>query len=284
MHDFDRKPLRWSPYLRWACDYRVPLSRRIYAEKRIGDHAAHYFIAGTGNYAIDGVTYSIEPGAVFSVRPGHGYRFELEAGVDVRMLNLHFDLIEEPASNCPFPCPDDAFLGGIELPSVFPAKQNILNRVAYERLFLELDKAWRGKGFVAQLKQKALLFEALSFLYANAMRERSVEIPNINAKALAIVTRLVEDAPARRHSLDELAKLAGVSKSLLCRVFMATVGKSPQSYITARRMELAADDLLKGGCSIKEIAVRYGFSDIQHFSRVFKRTCGVPPGRFRNSV
>jgi AraC-like DNA-binding protein len=46
-------------------------------------------------------------------------------------------------------------------------------------------------------------------------------------------------------------------------------------------MNLAAEFLLASDCLVKEAAARVGFSDADHFSRVFRAVHGVPPRRLR---
>lgn len=80
----------------------------------------------------------------------------------------------------------------------------------------------------------------------------------------------------------ELAEEAGVSSGHLARLFREELGCSPKEWIWATRCETAADLLRYTALSSAEIAFRCGFSTPQHFSRLFSKRMGQPPGRFRS--
>jgi AraC-like DNA-binding protein len=72
-----------------------------------------------------------------------------------------------------------------------------------------------------------------------------------------------------------------VEPSTLGRWFRTYQGTSPYQYLLRRKMNLAAEFLLASDGLVKEAAARVGFSDPDHFSRVFRAVHGVPPRRLR---
>ena len=83
----------------------------------------------------------------------------------------------------------------------------------------------------------------------------------------------------RNVPLDELATVAGVSKFHLARRFTEAVGLPPHTYQNRLRVHHAME-MLRGGASVQDAAVRTGFSDASHLCRHFKRFAGTTPGRF----
>jgi AraC-like DNA-binding protein len=65
--------------------------------------------------------------------------------------------------------------------------------------------------------------------------------------------------------------------------FRDAVGMSPIRYLTAWRMELAADRMLTTDDALAQIADRVGYDSEASFNRAFKRTMGVPPGAWRRA-
>ncbi|HEY7818875.1 MAG TPA: helix-turn-helix transcriptional regulator [Vicinamibacteria bacterium] len=55
-------------------------------------------------------------------------------------------------------------------------------------------------------------------------------------------------------------------------------------YARRLRVERACREILKGEQTLADIALEAGFADQAHFTRVFKRFLGVPPGAFRDDV
>ena len=90
--------------------------------------------------------------------------------------------------------------------------------------------------------------------------------------------KAVIDAQVERlGSLEEIARVAGVEASSVCRWFRRYQGTSPYQYLMRRKMNLAAEHLVENGGLVKEAAQRLGFADPYHFSRAFKSVHGVAP-------
>jgi AraC-like DNA-binding protein len=98
-------------------------------------------------------------------------------------------------------------------------------------------------------------------------------------KALAAL----HDRPAEAWSLDDLAREAGLSRSLLAERFAHFVGMPPIQYLTQWRMQLAAERLRATSASLSEIAAAVGYGSESAFSRAFKRQVGVAPATFRQA-
>jgi AraC-like DNA-binding protein len=90
--------------------------------------------------------------------------------------------------------------------------------------------------------------------------------------------------PARDWMLDQLAREAGLSRSALAERFTRFVGQPPIQYLTNWRMQLAAADLRRGADSLAQIAERVGYESEAAFSRAFKKTVGLSPGRWRKAA
>lgn len=83
--------------------------------------------------------------------------------------------------------------------------------------------------------------------------------------------------PARRHTLPQLASLAGMSPRHLTRLFRQTTGISVHDYATRVRLELARTLLHDPTLTIDAVATRCGFESARQFRRVWKRAFGQSP-------
>ena len=93
--------------------------------------------------------------------------------------------------------------------------------------------------------------------------------------------RILELIAARldaRLTVDTLALEVGLSPAHFARAFKETMGRAPHQYLLSQRLEQARRLLELSGASLAEVAQRTGFADQAHFTRLFKRTYGVPPG------
>lgn len=85
---------------------------------------------------------------------------------------------------------------------------------------------------------------------------------------------------ARPIGVSEMARVAKLSKFHFSRLFRKIWGTSPAQYLLHLRLEHAARLIRAGGCSLKELASRCGFSSPNYFGKVFRKTFGVTPRRF----
>ena len=77
----------------------------------------------------------------------------------------------------------------------------------------------------------------------------------------------------------ELEAVTGLSRYELARQFRALHGTSPYRYSVMRRRDLARGQL-RAGARLADLALAAGFADQAHFTRVFRSTYGVTPGRY----
>ncbi|MGJ8680922.1 helix-turn-helix domain-containing protein [Paraglaciecola sp.] len=81
--------------------------------------------------------------------------------------------------------------------------------------------------------------------------------------------------------LDDLAGLAGVSRSYLCHQFKFFFDTNISQYVIRKRMAIAQRLLFNAQMRLGSIAVEVGYPDIYQFSKQFKKTFGVSPSKYR---
>jgi AraC-like DNA-binding protein len=96
------------------------------------------------------------------------------------------------------------------------------------------------------------------------------------------VLRLLHDDPARRWTVADLADEAGVSRATLARRFAEVVGEPPMTYLTRRRLDLAADLLRDQHSTVEAVARQVGYGDAFALSAAFKRAFGMSPRQYRS--
>ena len=86
------------------------------------------------------------------------------------------------------------------------------------------------------------------------------------------------DEPLR---LADLAREAGLSVSHFSELFRAQTGQSPVAYFIHLRVRLACRLLDLSDKPIKVVAIETGYRDAYYFSRVFKKSMGISPQKYR---
>lgn len=84
-----------------------------------------------------------------------------------------------------------------------------------------------------------------------------------------------------RILITDLAGVARISGSYLCRAFQATFGCSPGDYLRRERLDYAKTQLRSTQLGLSEIACSCGFADQPHFTRVFRSEVGMTPRTWR---
>ncbi|GAL24738.1 transcriptional regulator AraC family [Vibrio variabilis] len=85
----------------------------------------------------------------------------------------------------------------------------------------------------------------------------------------------------RKISLDDVASKTNMNKHAFCRAFKHETGKTPMHYINEKRIEEAANLLLKTHKSITEIGFEVGFTNVSSFNRNFKTIRNTSPKAYR---
>ena len=85
-------------------------------------------------------------------------------------------------------------------------------------------------------------------------------------------------------TLGELAKVANMSETYYSATFSRLNGVSPWDYLTAKRVEMAAN-LIRSekGMTMLEIATKCGFNNTANFNRAFKKYQNRTPSSYRKS-
>src|SRR2546425_11504786 len=81
--------------------------------------------------------------------------------------------------------------------------------------------------------------------------------------------------------LDQLARIAAMSKLHLVRVFDELTGTTPHHFLACLRMQRAKELLLRPEASITEVCMDVGYASLGTFSKTFSSLVGISPQAFR---
>lgn len=126
-------------------------------------------------------------------------------------------------------------------------------------------------------------------LIAAAMRKHRLEqepdggpaVPQDLAPEVGRVVAAVSRDPAHPWTLDELARLAHLSRSSLGERFRATLGTSPLQFVREARMRRARELLADADRSVTHVAFAVGYGSVAAFSRAFTAAHGMTPRCWR---
>jgi len=93
---------------------------------------------------------------------------------------------------------------------------------------------------------------------------------------LARALTAMHEAPGKSWNLEDLAEIAGMSRTRFAEHFRSRIGQTPIDYLTVWRMTVARQ-LLARGKPVKSVAPQVGYHSATAFSRVFSRVTGQAP-------
>ncbi|MDG2530686.1 AraC family transcriptional regulator [Caulobacter endophyticus] len=149
----------------------------------------------------------------------------------------------------------------------------------------QLDREWRGGAAGALLACNDLL--RLMFVHVLRVHLASAGpaglgwLAGLSDPPVAAALKAIHAQPARAWRLEELADLAGMSRSSFAERFRRRTGQPPIDYAARWRMQLAAARLLAEPVSVSIVAQDLGFLSDSAFGAAFRRVHGVSPGRYR---
>lgn len=234
----------------------------VIARRDFPFYALEYVISGRGSVRLDDHRHVLRPGAVFAYAP----TTNCEIHTDPQDPMVKYFL---------------TFAGGdvvrrLRQCGVQPGRARLLAPHAEITSVLEdLLREGRRSGALAR-RICGTLFDLLLLKIKDA--STLVSHTADPAREAFLRCKALIDAQAERiGTLEQIAGVAGVQASSVCRWFRRYQGTSPYQYLLRRKMNLAAEHLVENGGLVKEVAARVGFPDPYHFSRCFKAVHGVAP-------
>ena len=130
-----------------------------------------------------------------------------------------------------------------------------------------------GAALIAQLARKA-----------PGAPQRSVRSKGLAPRTLRTILDDIDANLDGALSVQRLAGLADMSVDGFIRVFKQSTGVPPHRYVLRKRVERAQALLGNPALTLADVALRAGFADQSHFSRMFHRLTGVAPRQYRHAL
>lgn len=244
-----------------------------------------FVLDGKAEHQIYGVKYEISKGdiLIIPVHQGHAY---LNAE-NLEIINALFDPVE--LEKVAFDLPE---LTGYQRlfskgnSSSFPAKRKGCLNIPPANFAAVVSLL---TNFISEIETKRPGYKAMAaslFVQAISIIVRCHEHINTPPLLLSRIEQTLDFIETHHNeviSLDQLARLAHMSRSSYQRSFRKLMNTSPIDYLVNLRIREASSLLLcRPELNITEIAMQVGFSDSNYFSRMFRKIMGHTPRGFRH--
>jgi len=224
-----------------------------------------FVLRGRGELVLDGSRHALGPGSVFAYGPGIPHAIAVDPADP--FVKYFVDFTGRQAA---------ALLRKSGVPPGTHTRVSTPQRLMddFETLIANIRE-----DAPPILRRCAVFLEYLLLRTASSVRPPESHASPAFSTYLRCRLVLHERALALR-SLDDLALACHVDKAYLCRLFRRFEGRSPHQCLLRLKLNQAAERLMAGNYSVKDVAAAVGFHDPYHFSRSFRRTFGTSPSAF----
>lgn len=243
--------------------------------------------SGRGEFAIDGVTYGLEPHDLYVLPWNRRITYQPSSRQPMYTAHVHIVPWYRPGApwipNVPHEPDELEFDSRARSDANWPLKPGMqrLRTEADQPLGRLIDYAIRWYHQSARDEAEA---RALGLLFVREVcragvdeGERRPSRPEELERLLVHIERGFQLAP----TVQELAAIAGRSRSHVLKLFRRHLGVSAKAYLVERQLREARELLLSTTLSISEIGKSVGLPDPYHFSKLFRRRIGLAPREFR---
>ena len=124
--------------------------------------------------------------------------------------------------------------------------------------------------------------------FSKALQRSGLEL--MDDKKAILIEKIKNIVVEMVHYADEFPKVknsvyiserSGHNYTYLANLFSEATGTTIEHFIILQKIEKAKELIVYDELSLSEIADRLGYSSVAHLSNQFKKTTGLPPGKFR---
>ncbi|MBR0900100.1 helix-turn-helix transcriptional regulator [Bradyrhizobium tropiciagri] len=128
---------------------------------------------------------------------------------------------------------------------------------------------------------RVLAIDVLSKHVASTRANCTQAAERLTTKQARLVTEYIHEHLSSEILLNDLAKLAGVSRTLFIQRFKASFRQTPHRYLMETRIRRGQELLATTTLPLTHIAMICGFADQSHLSMSFRRAVGMSPSQYR---
>ena len=138
--------------------------------------------------------------------------------------------------------------------------------------------------YVGRLLIQSEILRIYAFVYKEWIKKGLTFIEPIKDKNIFELINILEKNYSVAPSASEMSKSLGLSYSHMCRLLSDKMGTNYNSLLNSIRMENAKKMLLTTDKNVTEIGFDCGFCDSSYFIKMFKKSVGMTPKKYRALV
>lgn len=274
------------PYIRES-DFAV---RSAYYSpfRKLLDYLLIYIQKGELTVVADGTKYQLQEGQFCLLQPGTVH--DLQAFADNATPFAHMDFFFQADRDKSFPTkpgqidlhafqhlmqPKLNDFEGLSIPVLLEPSKSYL----YRNLLLDMIESWLKPNPLSKLKAQTIATQLLHHIIQDHSNPDNLK--SSHSHDLDWIPSYFSFHLAETLCIEDLAKRTNLSPSRFRAVFRERYGAPPHQFLINLRLDHAKELLSTSTYSIAKIAEYCGFSDVSHFTNMFRSREGLSPGAFR---
>lgn len=243
-----------------------------------------YIVSGKGQQCINKNKFAYHKGHMFLITPEDCHSFDIKETTQflfIRFNNIYIKnsaLLQENIQKLEFILQHANHQPGCILTNQIDKTlvEPIINAIIREYVNRDLY----NKELIRQLVNTLIIIVARNI--AKSLPEQINEQSEV--KALDILEYLQRNiyTPEKLTS-EHLSTTFGISQSYLGRYFKKHANETLQDYLMQYKLKLIENRLLHSELRIGEIAREFGFTDVSHLNKIFKKYKSFSPSNYRKS-
>ncbi len=227
-----------------------------------------YTQTGTGILHIDGLPYDIKSGILYIIPPYSKHSLTITSKEPQEGVELKFKLSA-----------GSLYDKIVALPHVIECTKEI--EVLLLGAHLEIVKNSSNAIECASHYAMIVLFNLIRICESDDEPSTLFhEVPFGDELLMNIKNYIVSNISQKFH-LDNLSHVFGYNKAYLCKMFKQRYGITIMDYYNSIRMRIAQQLIVEKEQGFTYISEYLGFENTNHFSRIFKKYVGMPPGEYK---
>lgn len=291
----EKKGAAWS-IPRMQNHYHIERCRAEEGGRRTHRHECFevlYVLSGTLLHRGEHARLELMPGDALLLPPGHAHSTRIPEGGEIDYYTLTFK--EELFHPGFVTSPAYKFLRAQQM-NTLPGEADAdrlkvtvpqEDRETMAHLLAAIEAEYgadRSREFAAAGSLAAAVLLILARAYFGDRPKRQEEPLSRAKNAVQQCIRYVDGHYAESLSIDDLCRMAAVSRSVFVLAFTKATGMPVKRYINRKRIERARELCAIESLSIKEIASLVGYQDFSTFYRNFRKYTGFSPEEYRRGA
>ncbi|MDO4620880.1 MAG: helix-turn-helix domain-containing protein [Lachnospiraceae bacterium] len=238
------------------------------------EYIIHFILSGSGFYTANGNTHILTAGQMFLIHPSEEITYGSDPVDPWSYAWIGFNGVRATSLVSQFGFTKEKLV----LPA--PDQNVILDKInsMLEHKTLTIGNELRRKCYML------LLFADLIDFHAEQVSAEKKE-HSLDYSSNVYVEHAVNYIKVMYHqgiNVSRIAEDIGVSRTHLNQLFQKELGVSAQKFLIDFRMHKAAQLLMTGEYSVKEVASMVGYEDQLTFSKAFKKKFEISPSYYKD--